>query len=223
MAESLLIRVKRIVTGGVADMVDAIENVQGESVMREALREVERAIDETRAEVGRVAARRVFAARQTAMIRDKVSELTDKARLALGEGRADIAEALVARQIDLEAQTPVIESAERDARAEESELGECLAALQGRKREMEADLESFIAAQRVAAREAYVGVEGGAAAPSRRLEKASETFNRVMKSAGGVAGVATADREIASKLAEFDALQRQRKIAERLAALQPAG
>jgi phage shock protein A len=219
MAESLLIRVKRMVTGGVADMIDAMENAQGESVMRETLREVERAIDETRAEIGRVAARRVFASRQVVAIRDKVSEFTDKARLALSEGRDDVAEALVARQIDLEAQIPVIEGAERDARAEETELAECLSALLGRKREMEVDLEALIAARRVATRESQV--EGAAAAPQRRAARASRTFDRVMKNASGVAGVAAADRETAGKLAEFDALLRQRKIAERLAALQP--
>lgn len=220
MVEGILIRVKRIVTGGVADLVEAMETSQSERVMREAVREVERTIDEARAEAGRVASKRIFASRQVAMTRGKVSELTDKARLALGEGRADIAEALVARQIDLEAQIPVIEAAETDARAEETELLQCLSALQGRKREMEADLEAVVASRRMADREGRSGA-GRETAP-RNAEKASAAFNRVAKNASGVAGVAAADHEIAAKLAEFDVALRKRQIAERLAALQKA-
>jgi phage shock protein A len=222
MAESILIRMKRMVTGGVTDIVEAMETSQGESVMREAVREIERAIDETRAEAGRVASKRIFASRQAAMIREKISELTGKARLALGEGRADVAEALVARQIDLEAQIPVIESAERDASAEETELLQCLSALQGRKREMEADLEAFAAARRVADRETQSGGARIHEAAPRKAEKASETFNRVMKNASGISGVGATDAGAAAKLAEFDATLRQRQIAERLAALQKA-
>jgi phage shock protein A len=222
MADSILIRIKRMITGGVADMVDALENAQGESVMREALREVERAIDEARAEVGRVASRRIFASRQVGMIRGKAAELSQKARLALGEGRTDIAEALVGRQIDLETQIPVIESAEYEARGEETELAQCLTALHARKREMEADLEAFASAQRAAGREAGNGMVRASAASANGVVKASEAFDRVMKSATSVSGLPIADREAASRLAEFDSMMRGRKIAERLAALQTA-
>jgi phage shock protein A len=222
MADSILIRIKRMITGGVADMVDALENAQGESVMREALREVERAIDEARAEVGRVASRRIFASRQVGMIRGKAAELSQKARLALGEGRTDIAEALVGRQIDLETQIPVIESAEYEARGEETELAQCLTALHARKREMEADLEAFASAQRAAGREAGNGMVRASAASPNGVVKASEAFDRVMKSATSVSGLPIADREAASRLAEFDSMMRGRKIAERLAALQTA-
>ena len=222
MAESILIRVKRVVMGGVGDMVDAMETAQGESVLREALREVDRAIDDARGEVGRIASKRMLASRQAGMIRARASEFTEKARIALAEGRSDIAEALISRQVDLEAQIPVIEGAERDAQAEETELAQCLSALQARKREMEADLEAFVAARRLATSDSAPadGRENGSG--RRRAEQATAAFDRVMKNSGGVAGAAPPDRETASKIAEFDGLLRQRKIEERLKALQVA-
>ena len=87
---------------------------------------------------------------------------------------------------------------------------------------MEADLEAFVTARRLAARDAAPadGCEGGSG--RRRAEKATEAFDRVMKNSGGVAGGPPPDRETASRIAEFDGLLRQRKIAERLKALQVA-
>ena len=52
MSENILSRVTRLVSGSVNSIVDAVENAAPETVMREAIREVETAIDDVRAELG---------------------------------------------------------------------------------------------------------------------------------------------------------------------------
>lgn len=56
MSETLARRVGRLVSGGFHALADAAENLMPEAVMNESIREIERAIDEVRAELGRVLA-----------------------------------------------------------------------------------------------------------------------------------------------------------------------
>ncbi len=56
MAEGLMNRVKRLVSGSVNSIVDAVENAAPEAVMKEAIREIDGAIDDVRDQLGRVIA-----------------------------------------------------------------------------------------------------------------------------------------------------------------------
>lgn len=164
MAESLFNRVRRLVSASIADLVESMEKSGGDAVMREAIREVDCALDDVRSELGRAALRKAQAQRQTRMTQDKLAELSEKARFALEQGRDELAEAAVSRQVDFEAQLPALAAAKAAAAAEEANYQSCVAALQARKREMEADLASFVAAR--AETGAHVG--GMTAARSKR-------------------------------------------------------
>ena len=52
MAETLASRVGRLISGTANSLVDAIENAAPEIVMEQALREIDQAIDDVRAELG---------------------------------------------------------------------------------------------------------------------------------------------------------------------------
>ena len=104
MAESIFARVSRLLSATVEDSVDRMEKAGGDAVMREAIREADRAIDQVKAEREATMARRLQAARQQKMFNERVEELTTKARFALSEGREDLAEAALSRQVDFEAQ-----------------------------------------------------------------------------------------------------------------------
>src|ERR1700755_3424839 len=104
MAESIFARISRLLSATVEDAVDRMEQAGGEAVMREAIREADRAVDQVKADLEAAMARRLQAARQQQMLAKRVEELTDKAKFALDEGREDLAEAALSRQIDFEAQ-----------------------------------------------------------------------------------------------------------------------
>ncbi|WP_422039432.1 PspA/IM30 family protein [Roseibium sp.] len=220
MAEGLVARVTRLVSGGVNQLVDSIENTSPETVMAEAIREVDRAVDQVRDELAGVLANKHLANTRLGETTSRHEELQGQIALAVKEGRDDLAEAAIARQLDLEVQIPVLESAVAEASREEKELEGYIGALQARKREMEAELDNFRRAQQQSATD---GAASGAAAPKDSVEgktrKAEEAFDRVMQSATGLPGTQTADRADATKLAELEDLARKNRVSERLAAL----
>src|SRR5665213_4452264 len=122
MSEGIFIRVKRIVSGNTHDVVDKMEKSQAEIVLREALREVERAIEDVRSEQGKSMVRSKQAENQMTMLKTKIDDLHEKVQFAIDQGRDDLAKAAIARQVDFEAQMQVLESAHAEALAEQTKL-----------------------------------------------------------------------------------------------------
>ena len=223
MAEGLITRVKRLVSGGVNQLVDSIENTSPETVMAEAIREVERAVDQVRDELASVLANKHLANTRLGETSSRHDELQGQIALAVREGRDDLAEAAIARQLDLEVQIPVLESAVADAGREEKELEGYISALQARKREMEAELDAYSRSQQQSSSDSAAA--GGAAKGDTvegRARKAEEAFGRVMKNATGLPASDAGDLASATKLAELDDLARKNRVSERLAALKAA-
>jgi len=220
MAESIASRVGRLVSGSLNSIVDAVETMAPEVVMEEAIREVDRAIDDVRAELGKVLTSRHLGSRRLADEGRKHDDLSEKVRLALAEGREDLAEAAVAQMMDIEAQIPVLEETVNQARESEAELERYIAALQARKREMADDLKQY----RAAKLSEGAGGDGTSAATSgdgvgAAVERAETAFGRVMENTASVAGsLGPRDRKTAAQLAELDELARRNRIKERLAA-----
>lgn len=224
MTESIASRVGRLISGTVNKLVDSAENMAPEVVMEQAIREMDAAIDDVRAELGRVLARKHLATTRLAEEGRKHEALSDKIRLAVEQGRDDLAEPAVAQLLDVEAQIPVLERTIAEARDAETELEGYVTALRGRQREMLDELKQFRAAQKQSAGEGG-GADGApGSAVDQAIERAERTFARVMDGAGGVGGTGAApDRETAAKLAELDELQRRNRIHERLSAFKAGG
>ena len=217
MAETIFARVSRLLSATVEDAVDRMEQAGGDAVMREAIREADRAIDQVKRELELTMTRRLQAARQQKMLNDRCEELTAKAKFALAEGRDDLAEAALSRQVDFEAQAKKLDAVQRTAREEEQRLEDGLTALKTRKTQMEDALSAYLTSRR----EASLGGDGPVR-PERSAEKkvdaAEQAFDRAMAGAGGV-GFARADAETINRVAELDGLQKSATVAERLAAL----
>lgn len=212
MPDSIFTRVRLVLSASVEDAVSALERASGTSLMREAIRQVARAADEVRIEQQANADRVADARRRQEQVRARIGELGGKAQYALGKGRDDLAGAAVSTQFDLEAELVRLDRVQTDAAEEAGRLDECAAALAARKAQMERKLAAFEAAQQA-------GAPAAAAARrerglQERADRAQETFDRVMASAGGgVAGRADAHE------AEIDALRRDEAIEARLAAM----
>lgn len=217
MAEPIFMRVRRVISANVEDQVDRMERAGGVKVMNEAIREVDRIVDEVRSEREAAMARRLQAARQQRMTTEKLSALESKARFALGEDREDLAEAAITRQIELEGQTERLETIQTDSAEEEARLDECLTALANRKTEMEEALEAFNTSKRDAS-------FGGDGAPNpgfnreRKVERAELAFDRAMGGTTARTSMRT-EAKSAAKVAEIDVLQKGSIIAQRMAQL----
>ncbi len=218
MSEQLVSRVKRLVSGGVNSLVDAVENASPELVMKEAIREVDSAVDEVRDELGRVLANKHLASRRLMDASAKHDSLGEQIETAVKEGRDDLAEAAISRQMDLESQIPVLESAVSDADSEEEELESYIEALQARRREMEEELAAFKESREEQPSLNADGTPAQSSGTERKVSKAEQAFDRVMRDASGLPGSGGASRSDAAKLAELETLSRNNRIQERLAA-----
>lgn len=224
MSESLASRVTRLVSGSANMIVTAVESLAPEMVMEEAIREVDKATDDVRAELGQVLTRQYHATRRLAAENKKHEELSESVKVALGEGREDLAEAGVEKLLDIEAQIPVLEAAIGETRDAQVELEGYIAALRGRKAQMKEDLREYRAAQKAAGND-HGGDGGGqnGSGTERRVERASEAFDRAMEIGGGIGGGDTPDRKSAALNAELESLARKNRVSERLAQFKEQG
>lgn len=217
MSESIFARVSRLFSASVEDSVDRMEKAGGDAVMREAVREADRAIDAVKAQAEAAMARRLQAARQQKLLGEKVAELTAKAQFAVTSGRDDLAEAAITRQVDFEDQARKLDAVQDQAREEEARLADGLTALEARKSQMQDALSAY----EISKREAALGGDGPSQperSASRKVDAAEAAFDRAMSGAGGV-GFTRSDAKTINGVAEIGAMQKSATVAERLAAL----
>jgi phage shock protein A len=222
MKESLSGRVGRIVSGSMNAIVSAVENAAPELVMEEAIREIDGAVDEVRHELGRQIAARHLASKRLQEEHHAHDTLAGQIATAVASGRDDLAEAGIARQLDIEAQLPVLEHAITEASNKERELEGYVQALLGRKREMREELRRLASAREEAAVAAASGAGASATGDSTasRVARAEAAFDRIMENQSGLSGGRPGvDADSAAKLAELEELSRQNRIKERLAAM----
>lgn len=218
MSETLSRRVGRLVSGGFHALIDAAENLAPEAVMNESIREIERAVDEVRAELGKVLAQKHLAAKKMADESNRHEAIDANLQAAVDAGRDDLAEAGIAEQMDIEARLPILENTIADCAAQEKELEGFIAALQAKKREMQQQLQDWRAAQQSMGTGKTAGGNGSDLNRiARDAKKSGNAFDRVMGRQNSVHS--STDAAQLAKLKELEDLSRNNRIAERLAAL----
>lgn len=221
MADTLGARVGRIVSGSAHALIDAIEGAMPDAVIQQTLREIDKAIDDVRAELGRTIASKHLANKRLTEQSSRHDELAGQIELALKEDREDLARAAVEHQLDVEAQIPVLEATVAEAGKREAELEGYVAALLAKRREMEEAFQSMMLARARGAEEAGApkgGSADGGPSVTRRVEDATGAFDRLM-AREGAPGLGGVDRDKDSKLSELDGLARRNRVEERLAAI----
>ena len=223
MANSIGIRVSRIIAANIHSLIDALENANPEAGMAQAIREVDGVIDEVGAGLGRASAAKHLALANLAEQNLRHERLAGEIGVALEKSRDDLAKAAIARQLDIEAQIPVLEQGIATTANEEKEMQGYLAALRAKKREMEATLRQFLSLQATPGTPAGGGADGGKTAAPDKMARAESAFDRILARQTGLPGLMTAaSAGNAAKLRELSELARNNRIEERLAALKTA-
>ncbi len=218
MADSLKTRVGRVIAGSAHALVDHLENHAPLAVMEQSLREADAVIGEVRHALGLASANRHLAQQRHAQLNGQHGTLAQQIDQALAAGREDLARAAVARQLDIEAQIPVLETTLADFARQENELTGYVAALLAKQREMADALEAFRTSRAATAR-AESAPRGGAN-PAQRMDAVAGAFDRVHARQTGLSGTDRSHTlDQAAKLKELDDLVRENKIAERMARL----
>jgi phage shock protein A len=220
MSEKLKSRVGRVIAGSVHALLDHIEDQAPEAMMEQSIREADAVIDDVRHELGVVSANRHLSQRQHASLNDQHGRLSIQIDQAISAERDDLATAAVARQLDIEAQIPVLEASLAEFARRESELQGFVAALLAKKREMQDALSDFRKSR--AAAEATVATGGGTTGSKteNRIEGVTNTFDRIFERQTGLSATARGTTlQQAASLKELDDMVRTNKVSERLAAL----
>lgn len=220
MKEKIAGRVSRIISGGFNALIDAVENVAPEVVMEQALREVDDAIDEVRNELAQIIANKHMANSRLMQVNTKCEDLNEKIELAVTENRDDLAEIAISQQLDIEAQIPILEAQISDLSSSEKELEGYIAALKGKKGEMQEELRLFKASKQEIT---HPSSPAGAAknnSVASKVSRAESAFDRVLENNTGLghSGGPT-DRKTAAALSELEDMSRKNRIQERLAAI----
>lgn len=217
--ETLVTRVGRLISGSVNAVVDAVETLMPEAVMAEAVREIDRTIDEVRSELGRCLAAKHMATQRLGQMNTRHTKIAADLEDAVAANRDDLARSAIATQMDIEAQVPVLERAIADGAEKEKELEGYIAALLAKKREMEDEIRSFKESRGTdgpTAKAAGAPLEHRIAANASRAVGA---FERVLATQTGLPGSGEVSLKDARNLQELEQLSRGNRIEERLTAL----
>lgn len=218
MAESLGTRVSRIITGSIHASLDLIEDAAPEAMMEQALREVDKVIDDVRHELGITSANRHLAQQQHAELNRQHTKLAEQVEQAMLQNREDLARTGIARQFDIEAQLPVLEKSLADFAARESELSAYITALLAKRREMTSALENFCASRKASA-DNGISIQPLSGSEAR-MDNATSAFDRLFQRQTGLTPAAAgASVAQAARLKELDDMVRINQIEERLAKL----
>lgn len=214
MTDSIATRVSRIIAGGAHALIDRAENLAPEAVMAQSIREIEQVIAEVRADLGKAEAAKHLVLTQMARLNGEHDSLAGQVELAVEQGRDDLASAAIGRQADIEDLLPVLQKSLDEQSEKGKELESYIVALLAKKRE----LEQLFSEWRASADEASAPESGG---PDRqgRVADAEAAFGRMLAERTGVAGVTGGMTRDAMKLKELAEMQRNNRIAERLAAI----
>jgi phage shock protein A len=216
MAETLAVRVTRILAGSAHALLDKIEDIAPEAIMKQAIREIDQVLADVRADLGRIEAAKHLITTHINRLNNENEQLAVHVETALEKGEEALARAGIERQILIDDQTPVLQRSLAEQQDKARELEGYITALLAKRREMEDTFQEFLAtsAQRGAPDRAAPGLGQGA-----RVENAQSAFDRVLARQVGVSGLGAPNGGDAQKLKELQDLARRNRIDERLAQL----
>jgi phage shock protein A len=216
MADTLAVRVTRIMAGSAHAFLDAVEDMAPEAMMRQAIRELEQVLAEVRVDLGKVEAGKHLVVSQMTKLNDENELLSAQIETALSQGREELARAGVERQTLIEDQTPVLQRSLAEQNDRASELEGYITGLLAKRREMEEVLKEYVASQ---AKVTSVSTAAGKGSKDSKVESAQSSFDRVLSRQTGVSGLVGAATGDAMKLRDLQETARRQRVDEKLAAI----
>lgn len=222
MKDTISSRITRIIAGTANSIVSRIEGLAPEAILEQAILEVDGAIDEVRAELGRILVQKHHVTRALGRLNEEHAKLDEQIDEAVKQTRDDLAEVAIGRQVDIEDQLPALENQLADYGAQEKELNQAISGLLAKRNEMEDELFEFrrnkqSAPTSRAGQDAGSGEQGSGALG--KAEQAGNAFKRVLQRETGVRREdLQAGSEDRARLVELAQLSRKAKVESRLKA-----
>ncbi len=219
MADTISTRVSRIIAGGTHALLDKAENLAPDAVMTQSIREIDQVIAEVRVDLGKAEAAKHLVLTQMAKLNAEHEKVGEQIELAVSQDRDDLAAAAIGRQADIEDLLPVLQKSLDEQSERSKELESYVVALLAKKRELDQVLTEF---QATVAESIPANANRDGSGLQQRVDAAESSFGRVLARQTGVSGLTGGVGADAGKLKELAEMQRDNRIAERLAALKAA-
>ncbi len=220
MKESISDRIRRVITGTANSLVSKIEGVAPEIILKEAINEVDDALDEVRAELGKITAQKHHVTKAISKLNNEHSQLEDQIELAHKNGRKDLIEAAFSREVDIEDQIPALENQLSDLSSQEKDLNQAVSGIIAKRNEMEDELFEFMKTQSATKLDSEMNIVGSEESNISKANKAERTFNRVIGDATGVRKSILKTTEENAKLVELAHLNRKARIEAKMKTLE---
>lgn len=216
MSDSITTRVSRIITGGAHALLDKAEDLAPDALMAQSVREIEQVIAEVRVDLGKAEAAKHLVLSQIAKLNTEHEKLGEQIDIAVTQGRDDLASAAIGRQADIEDLLPVLQKSLDEHSDRSKELESYIVALFAKKRELDQLLIDY---QASFANQAVASAHRSDGSRQARVDDAESSFGRILGRQIGANGLVTGITGEAGKLKELAEMQRDNRIAERLAAI----
>jgi phage shock protein A len=145
----VLSRIGRLIAGMTHAALDQAEGVQPVAVLEQAIREIDAAADEVRVELGKAVAERHRLQARRDELAGELRNLDEQLQVAVRQGRDDLAEVGIGRQLDIEAQTKVLDTLLGEVDQRIAQANDTLEAVRASRREAESRLRDLKQSQRV--------------------------------------------------------------------------
>lgn len=219
MKETIRSRIGRILTGTANSIIDTIEGLTPETIMEQAIREVDSAVDEIRDELGTITAQKYHVSKTVTKLNSEHSTIEEQVEEAMKEGRDELVQSALSRQVDIEDQLPSLENQSQSLSEQEKELNDAVTGLLAKRRQMEDELLEFKRNKKAAESAGNISPTGPSGS-SNKAEKAENAFSRVLQNETGVRrSDLQTSAEDRKNLAELAKLSKKAKIEAKLQAL----
>lgn len=212
MKDTLFGRISRIITANLDSLITNLEKQNPDAIMLHAINEVEAIIDDVREELGKVLASKHIATKELAHKSQLHEDLTARIEIALEKGEEELAKAGITEQLDIEAQIPIIEKTITDCVEEENTLNSYIQALKAKVNEMKIKM-----SQLNDIKEENQSNKNTFGPNTKKLENAENTFERIFSNPSNIKSISNKNLEQKAKLQDLERLERDNRIAERLA------
>jgi phage shock protein A len=211
--DNVLSRIGRLIAGMTHAALDQAEGVQPVAVLEQAIREIDAAADEVRVELGKAVAERHRLQARRDELAGELRNLDEQLQVAVRQGRDDLAEVGIGRQLDIEAQTKVLDTLLGEVDQRIAQANDTLEAVRASRREAESRLRDLKQSQRVT-------TTGSGEITVDPLSRATAKVERAEIVAARINGVPN-QPQVANPAAldALNALSREHAVKERLARL----
>ncbi len=226
MAHKFNQRVTHIISSSAHALLDKIEGLTPIASLEQNIRDLDGLTEEVRTELGKVAANLHLSQRQHSTLSQEHAQIEQALDTALQQGKEELAKVAIARQLDIEAQLPILENNIEDAGIQQKELSGYIDALLSKRREMQdtiAHIEQTIRSQSSSMTSA-ASINDPNGALQSKLQGIQTTFDDAVRKQTGVS--TSGHQASLSQTKDLNSLKdlvREQAIAERLAKAKTKG